>query len=59
MSIRLSVLNRSIRLRSMSLTRGCVTRRICLRLRQSAGGEHLLELNQEVGAHQQMLRFVG
>jgi hypothetical protein len=59
-TIRLSVLHRSIRPRSMSLTRGCDAENLGgLRLRQSAGGERLLELNQEVGAHQQMLPFVG
>jgi hypothetical protein len=61
MSMRLSVLNRSIRplehvadarLRDAQEFGG-------LRLRQASRGDHLLKLDQQVGANQEMLGFVG
>jgi len=61
MSIKLSVLKRSMRPRSRSLTRGCVTRRILAALAwvSRPRGECLLKLDQQVGSNQEVLGFFG
>jgi hypothetical protein len=58
-TFRASTLNRSTRPRSKSLTRGRLTPRSVAALPQGQRPKLLLDPNHEVGAHEEMLRFVG